>query len=85
MPPSANIAIRVIPNASANRCEARDENGVYKIRVQAVPEKGKANTALIRFLAKQLGISRQSIELLRGDTARHIKYHGIHTTSCLRR
>jgi uncharacterized protein len=72
-----DIAVRVIPNASATRCESRDHEGVYKIRVEAVPEKGKANKALVRFLAKQLGVGRNSVELLSGETGRH-KRLGIH-------
>jgi uncharacterized protein len=70
-----DIAVRVIPNASATRCESRDHEGVYKIRVEAVPE--KANKALVRFLAKQLGVGRNSVELLSGETGRH-KRLGIH-------
>ncbi|MDB4491892.1 DUF167 domain-containing protein [bacterium] len=72
-----DIAVRVIPNAPATRCESRDDDGVYKIRVQAVPEKGKANKALVRFLAKQLGLGRSCVELLAGETGRH-KRLGIH-------
>ncbi len=67
---AVRIAIRVVPNASATRCEGRDTEGVFKIRLQARPEKGKANKALILFLAKQLGIGRTQVTLVRGETAR---------------
>ena len=78
MTDKVDIAVRVISSASATRCESRDHEGVYKIRVvQAVPEKGKANKALVRFLAKQLGVGRNSVELLSGETGRH-KRLGIH-------
>jgi uncharacterized protein (TIGR00251 family) len=66
-----DIAIRVIPNASRTRCEERNEDGVYKIRIQAVPEKGKANKALVQFLAKQLGVPRNKVTLVSGETARN--------------
>lgn len=40
------------------------------MRVSAVPEKGKANKAMIVALAKALGLPKSSFELLSGDTAR---------------
>ncbi|MDK1377214.1 DUF167 family protein, partial [Sinorhizobium sp. 6-70] len=41
-----------------------------KVRVRAVPEKGKANQALIALLAKQFGIAKNRIALVSGDTQR---------------
>ena len=37
-----------------------------KIRVQAAPEKGKANKAVIRILSELLEVPRRQIELVRG-------------------
>jgi uncharacterized protein (TIGR00251 family) len=39
-----------------------------KIRVTAAPEKGKANQCLIAFLAGQLGVKKNAIEILSGQT-----------------
>jgi uncharacterized protein YggU (UPF0235/DUF167 family) len=41
------------------------------LRVSAPPEGGKANEAVIRLLAKSLGIAKSNIKLLRGQTSRH--------------
>lgn len=41
-----------------------------KIRIDAPPVDGKANAALIAFLADKLGIARSALTLLSGDTAR---------------
>jgi uncharacterized protein YggU (UPF0235/DUF167 family) len=41
-----------------------------KIRVSAVPEKGKKNKALIGHVAKALGLPASSICLVSGQTAR---------------
>jgi len=41
-----------------------------KARVTAVPEKGKANKALIHLIAGSLGIPKSSVSLVSGDTAR---------------
>ena len=74
-----DIQVKVIPNASRTAYEGRLEDGTHKIRLQAVPEKGKANKALIQFLAKKLSISRSSIDLLSGETARlkRLRIHGL--------
>jgi len=41
------------------------------VLVTEVPEKGKANAALIKLLAKKLGIAKTSITLVSGDTSRN--------------
>jgi uncharacterized protein len=41
-----------------------------KIRLAAPPVDGKANAALLAFLAKQAGIPKAAVELLSGDTSR---------------
>ena len=51
--------------------EIRDDgSAVLKLRVAAVPDKGKANAAVIALLAKALGVPKSSISLIAGDTAR---------------
>ncbi|MDD5198120.1 MAG: DUF167 domain-containing protein [Candidatus Gracilibacteria bacterium] len=44
------------------------DDGTIKIRIKAVPEKGKANEELIRFLAEVLGIRKSTIEIIAGAT-----------------
>lgn len=41
-----------------------------KIRLAAPPVDGKANDALLAFLAKKLGAGRTAVELLSGQTSR---------------
>ncbi len=41
---------------------------MIKIRVAAAPEKGKANECLIAYLAEQLGVKKNAIEILSGHT-----------------
>ena len=49
--------------------------GVYgkalKIKLAAEPVDGKANTALVEFLAGCFGVSRQHIELKQGEKSRY--------------
>jgi len=45
-------------------------DSVLKIRLQAAPEKGRANAALIQFLAKALNIAKVDVTLISGHTSR---------------
>ncbi|PDT17172.1 hypothetical protein CO670_07995 [Rhizobium sp. J15] len=68
------LAIRLTPNAgrdSLDGIEADGEGGtLLKARVTAVPEKGKANKALILLVAGSLRIPKSSVSLVSGETAR---------------
>ncbi len=63
------FAVRVQPRASKNEVA-----GVYgtalKIRLQAPPVDGAANTALISFLADLLRVSRRSVRIISGESSR---------------
>lgn len=55
----------------AKKTEVAGEHGeALKIRLAAPPVDGKANDALIDFLAKKLGTGRMAVELLSGQSAR---------------
>ncbi len=68
------LAVRVTPNASADRVEGRGEDAAgrcfLKVRVRAVPEDGKANKAVEKTLAKALGLPKSCIQVVTGQTAR---------------
>lgn len=74
MAAGVRLRVRVTPNAGADRIEGtelRDDGEVVlKLRVAAVPDKGKANAAVIALLAKALGVPKSAIALTAGDTAR---------------
>ncbi len=69
------LLVRLTPKAAQTKITgwATDSAGqkVLKIGVTAVPEKGKANKALIALLAKKLGIARSDIEIIKGETDRN--------------
>lgn len=55
----------------AKRSELAGEHGDrLKIRLQAPPVDGKANTALIRFLSELFAVPRNAIEIESGDLSR---------------
>ena len=49
------LNVKVIPNSSKTEIISI-ENGVVKIRIAAPPDKGKANSELLKFLKKECGL-----------------------------
>ena len=66
--PGATLAVRVTPRAARNAV-IRDGDSL-RVTVTTVPEGGKANAAVIKLLAKALGLPKSRLELVRGETAR---------------
>ncbi len=66
--PGAEIAVRVTPKASRNKVVQQD--GALRVYVTVVPEAGKANAAVIKLLAKALGVPKSQLVLIRGQSAR---------------
>jgi len=64
-----DLQIRVVPRAKRNSIEIGSD-GQVKVRVTAVPERGKANAAVIALLSKRFGVPKRDIEIVRGHTAR---------------
>jgi len=64
------LPVRVQPGAARQALEG-EHQGRLKVALNAPPEKGKANKALLRYLAKTLGISRTSVALVSGHTNRN--------------
>nr|WP_314256566.1 DUF167 family protein [uncultured Devosia sp.] len=81
-PAGLSLFLRVTPNAGQDRIEGveqRDDGtAVLRVRVAAVPDKGKANAAVIALLAKALGLPKSSLSLANGETSRFktIAIHG---------
>jgi len=68
------LAVRLTPNGGRDGIDGIEADGEgethLKARVTSVPEKGKANKALILLVAQSLRIPKSSISLVSGDTAR---------------
>ncbi len=63
------IYIKVIPKSSQSKIE-KMEDGSYKVWVTVVPEKGKANQAVVKLLSKYFKVAKSQIEIVGGKTAR---------------
>lgn len=68
------LVVRVTPNAGLDRLEGietcDDGHDVLRVRVRAVPDRGKANQAVVGLLARALGVPKSAVALIAGDSAR---------------
>ena len=67
--PGCTLELKVIPHAP------RDEiagwlGDALKVKIHAPALDGRANDALLDFLAQQLGVSRRDVALVRGEKSR---------------
>lgn len=68
------LAVRAQPGAKKTATVGvygEGEAAQLKIAVQAPAIEGRANEALIKYLANRLGIARQDVQLLSGASARN--------------
>ena len=63
------FAVRVSPGAARTRALG-EHAGALKLAVAAAPEKGKANRAVIDFLAEALGVRKADVTVAGGETSR---------------
>lgn len=64
------VEIQAQPRARRNGL-AGVHNGRLRVQVTQTPEKGKANAALLKTLARELALRRSQLELVTGETASH--------------
>ncbi|WP_051213990.1 DUF167 domain-containing protein [Maritalea myrionectae] len=69
------LFLKVTPNAAKDEIGPVvadvDGQGQLVVRVQAVPEKGKANKAVTKLIAKTVGCRPSAVDVVRGETSRH--------------
>jgi len=64
-PDGAVLAVKVVPGSSRDRI-AGVLGETLKVATSAAPEKGKANAAVARLLAKALSLDRRDVRLCAG-------------------
>ena len=67
--PSTRVRVRVSPGARRGGVAGR-VGEVWKLRVTAPAEGGRANDAVVRLLADTMDVPRRSISLVSGHAAR---------------
>ncbi|MBV8417193.1 MAG: DUF167 domain-containing protein [Verrucomicrobia bacterium] len=80
------LRLRVTPNSSHNSVvgEVSDE---IRIKIRAPAVAGKANTALVEYLAELTGLAKSKIEIKAGVRTRTklVQFEGVHPTELRRR
>ena len=66
-----SLTLKVIPKSSKNEIAGFLEDGTMKLKIHAVPEKGKANAEICEFLAEVFGVGKRNVEVVRGETSAH--------------
>lgn len=66
---SIELSLYIQPGASKSRLLG-EHDGALKIAIQSPPVDGKANKALIAYIAELTDISKKSIEIVRGEKSR---------------
>lgn len=68
------LAIKLTPGSSVERIDGWDVDAdgrpVLKVRVRARPVEGEANAALLKLLARTLGVAKSAVSLDRGGQSR---------------
>ncbi|HZW20086.1 DUF167 domain-containing protein [Noviherbaspirillum sp.] len=63
------ISVQITPNAKKSEVTGVLDD-VLKIRLQAQPIEGKANEALVRFLADMLSVPKSAVAITHGHTSK---------------
>jgi uncharacterized protein (TIGR00251 family) len=72
-PEGTILPVRAQPGARSNEiCGAQE--GMLKVRITQVAEKGKANKALVSVLSSGLTLRKSQIELITGETSRQKRF-----------
>ncbi len=80
------LIAKIVPGSSRTAL-AGILDRMVKIKVAAPPEKGKANECLVAYLARQLGVRKNAIAIVAGQTSpvKHVRIEGISAQTCLER
>ena len=63
------LQLSVMPNARRTEVDGLHD-GALRVRLAAPPIDGRANEALVAWLAKSLGVPKRDVEVLRGESSR---------------
>jgi uncharacterized protein (TIGR00251 family) len=76
------LDVKVTPRSAKSEIVEFLGDGSLRIKVAAVPEKGKANEELAALLAELFEVPKHSVELLSGDTSqrKRLRIHGAKAT-----
>lgn len=67
---AVRIPVRAQPRASRDEIVG-EHGGALKVRLAAPPVEGAANKALVKLLAKRMGVPRSAVSVVAGETGRN--------------
>lgn len=72
------LNVKVIPRSSKSEVIGELADGTLKVKLAAVPEKGKANEELREVLARHFGVPARDVEIISGQTStrKRVRVHG---------
>jgi uncharacterized protein (TIGR00251 family) len=78
---------KIVPGSSSLTKVCGLLDGMLKVKVSAAPEKGKANQCLIKYLAGKLGVKKNAVIILSGETSpiKHIQVTGLSKENLLKK
>ena len=66
---AASIQIRLTPRSAKDEIKGLRADGALRVAVTAPPVEGRANHALVKLLAKELGVKRSCVEIATGHSS----------------
>ena len=69
LPGGVRLAVQITPNAKKTEVIGVLDDAL-KLKLQAQPIEGKANEALVRFLAGALGVPKSAVTITHGQTSK---------------
>jgi uncharacterized protein (TIGR00251 family) len=68
------LAVRLTPKGGRDSVDGMEQladgRSVLKVRVRAAASEGEANAALVKLIAKTIGVAPREVELVAGATSR---------------
>ncbi|MGD0655052.1 MAG: DUF167 domain-containing protein [Thermoguttaceae bacterium] len=72
-PEGTILPVRARPGSRRNEIRG-EQDGMLKVCVTQLPEKGKANKAVVELMAKSLGLRKSQIEMISGETSHQKRF-----------
>ena len=66
------LRVKVIPKSSRDEIVETLDDGTWKVKVTAAPERGKANAAVCELLARHFDVPKSRVTVVSGHTS-HLK------------
>jgi uncharacterized protein (TIGR00251 family) len=79
LPGAVRLAVQITPNAKKTEVVGVLDDAL-KLKLQAQPIEGKANEALIKFLAKALDVPRSAVTITHGQTNKNKRIEVVSAT-----